>query len=202
MFLIEDKKGIRVVTDPYSERTGYNPPRLVADVVTISHHHYDHDNVAAVEGSPRIIEGIGITNYQSISIEGISSYHDEVNGEKRGSNTIFKFIIDGLTIAHMGDFGQPITQEQISALQGVNVLLIPVGGTYTIDAAEAAEDVGKIKPNIVIPMHYKTKDCNIKVEGVGPFLKRMTKIENKGSSITLTPSSIPEETEVWVMEYM
>ena len=156
-FKIETGSGAVIVTDPYSEETGYALPRVEADIVTVSHHHYDHDNVGAVAGSPRIVEEGGKIVIGSTIIEGIDSFHDEVNGSKRGKNVIFKFYVDSLVIAHMGDYGQPMSREQRDALSDVDVLLIPVGGRFTIDHMQAAEIVRELKPSIVVPCTIKQR---------------------------------------------
>ncbi|NCO66209.1 MAG: MBL fold metallo-hydrolase [Candidatus Aquicultor secundus] len=202
MFLIESRSGIRIVTDPYDAETGYTPPEITADIVTLSHHHHDHNNVTAVGGLPRVIDTIGEFHINGLFIEGISSYHDEVKGEKRGRNTIYMFTIDGLTLAHMGDFGQPITGEQVKALQGVDVLFIPVGGVYTLDHKQAAEVVKILKAKVTVPMHYKTKHCTIKVAGVEPFIQEMPVVKHVGSTVLLSASTLPSEQEVWVMDYI
>lgn len=203
MFLIQAESGIKIVTDPYSEKTGYKPPTMSADIVTVSHYHHDHDNISAVDGSPNVMDTIGKYSIEGISIEGISSYHDEVKGEKRGSNVIFKFYLDGLTVVHMGDYGQPeITEEQIRFLKGANVVLIPIGGTYTIDYRQAIDIVKLIDPEVVIPMHYKTKDYVMNVDTADMFIKNMPAVRNKESSVRLSSSEMPKQTEVWVMEYI
>ncbi|MHB8841570.1 MAG: MBL fold metallo-hydrolase [Candidatus Aquicultor sp.] len=202
MFLIESSSGIRIITDPVDAETGYTPPEVAADIITLSHHHHDHNNVAAVGGSPRVIDAIAEFHINDIFIEGISSYHDEVVGEKRGRNTIYKFIIDGLSLAHMGDYGQAMTGEQVKALKGVDVLFIPVGGVYTIDHKQAAAVVKALKPKVAIPMHYKTGACTIKVEGVEPFVREMPAVKHVGSTVSLSASTLPSEPEVWVMEYI
>lgn len=201
MFLIESGNGTKIITDPVDEETGYHPPKVTADSITISHHHHDHQEVSAVGGSPKVIDTIGKFNINNIFIEGISSYHDEVKGDKRGRNIIYKFSMNGLFLVHMGDFGQPITEDQIRELQGVDILMIPVGGKYTLDHDQAAEVVGILQPKIAIPMHYKTKDCLIKIEGVEPFLEKMAVVKHVGSTVQIA-SSLPNETEVWVMDYI
>ncbi|HZD59237.1 MAG TPA: MBL fold metallo-hydrolase [Anaerolineae bacterium] len=203
MFLLEGSDGVKIVTDPYSGKTGYSVPKVTADIVTISHHHYDHDNIGAVGGSPKTVESPGNFEFGSTIIEGIQSYHDEVMGEKRGKNVIFKIFLNQLIIAHMGDYGQPkMMDEQLDALRGVDILLIPVGGTYTIDAEQAVEVVQRVEPKIVVPMHYKTRDCVIKVASVEPFLQRVSIVKRKEGSVQVSASEIPGKTEVWVMEYI
>jgi len=202
MFMIQDSKGTKIITDPYSEKTGYRPPEVSADIVTVSHRHYDHDNVAAVDGNPQIVGAPGKVDIKGIIIEGIESYHDEVNGKKRGRNTIFKFYLDGLTLVHMGDFGQPITGDQVDALKDTDILLIPIGGNYTIDADQAAEVIENIKPKVVIPMHYKTKDTVIDIAPPDPFISQVQNVKEEESHVTVSKSSLPDETEIWVMEYV
>ena len=201
-FKIEASAGMVIVTDPYSEKTGYVLPYVEADLVTISHHHYDHDNAGAVRGTPRVVETSGKIVIGRTIIEGIESFHDEVNGSKRGRNIIFKFYVDGLVIVHMGDYGQLMTREQRAALGDVDVLLIPVGGTFTIDHAQAAGIVRELKPKIAVPMHYKTEVSTSNIGPVGPFLESMTIVRRQDAVIELSADELPAETEVWVMEYL
>ncbi len=202
MFLIENDEGVRIITDPYHEYTGYSPPKISADIVTVSHQHKDHANISIVEDSPKIIDSIGNYNIKGVTIEGISSYHDEVKGKKRGNNIIFKFNIDDVTLVHMGDYGEPtLSKEQVDALKGVDVLLIPVGDRYTIDGVQAAEVVHRLEPRVAVPMHYKTRVSVFDISTEEPFLEKMPKAKNIGRTIELTASSLPKETEVWVMEY-
>lgn len=201
MFQIETSDGTRIVTDPYSDKTGYFKPVVEADIVTISHRHHDHSNTGLITGTPQIIDTPGRFVIGSVIIEGILSYHDEVKGEKRGENIIFMYRIDGLVIVHMGDYGQPITKEQLEALSGIDILLIPVGGTYTLDYEQAAKIIGLVKPKIAIPMHYKTKDCFIDIDPVDRFLQNVSRVKEKEGSITISETGIPEIPEVWVLSY-
>ncbi|MDI6817541.1 MAG: MBL fold metallo-hydrolase [Actinomycetota bacterium] len=201
-FKIETSAGMVIVTDPYNSKTGYAFPHVEADIVTISHHHYDHDNAEAVGGSPQVVEAGGKIVIGSTTIEGIESFHDEVNGSKRGGNIIFKFYVDGLVIVHMGDYGQPMTREQRDALDDVDVLLIPVGGTFTIDHTQAAGIVRELKPKIAVPMHYRTEVSTINIGPVGPFLESMPIVRRRDAVIELSADELPAETEVWVMEYL
>lgn len=202
MFMIQDSKGTKIITDPYSAKTGYRPPEVSADIVTVSHRHYDHDNINVVGGNPQIVESPGKVDVKGITIEGIPSYHDEVKGQERGRNTIFKFYINGLTVVHMGDFGQPITGDQVDALKGSDILLIPIGGTYTIDANQATEIIKYVGPKIAIPMHYKTEDTVINIAPIDPFISQVQNVREKQSHATVSKSSLPDETEVWIMEYV
>lgn len=169
-FKLTESTGTTVITDPY-KNIGYELPEdLTADAVTISHHHYDHDNATAVKGNAKIIEGEGFYELPGVEITGIKSYHDDQEGKLRGENTIFKFRMDGLDICHLGDLGEECTSELIELLLPVNILLIPVGGNYTIDADQAKEYVDRIMPEVVIPMHYKTRNLTIDIEKAQGFL--------------------------------
>ncbi|HEY3375326.1 MAG TPA: MBL fold metallo-hydrolase [Candidatus Aquicultor sp.] len=202
-FIIQSSAGLRILTDPYNPKTGYTFPDVTADIVTISHHHTDHDEVGAVKGTPRIIETPIVVTIEDITFDGIPSYHDEALGSKRGANIMFIFSIDGRRIAHMGDFGEEsLTKEQFDALNGVDVLMIPVGGNYTIDGTQAAEIAQQVKPKVVIPMHYKTRNSTLQIVGPEAFLANMSDVAKKGSSVEITASTLPKRTEVWLMEYI
>ena len=169
-FKLTESTGTTIITDPY-KNIGYELPEdLTADAVTISHHHYDHDNAAAVNGKPTIIEGEGFYELPGVEITGIKSYHDNQEGKLRGENTIFKFRMDGLDICHLGDLGEECSSELIELLLPVNILLIPVGDNYTLDSEKAKEYVDRIMPEVVIPMHYKTRNLTIDIEKAQGFL--------------------------------
>lgn len=169
-FKLTESTGTTVVADPYGE-IGYDLPEdLSADAVSISHNHFDHNNAAAVKGKPTVLNKEGFYDLPGVEIVAIKSYHDEVEGAKRGDNLIFKFRMDGLDICHLGDLGEECSAELLELILPVNVLLIPVGGKYTIDAEQAKEYVDRIMPDVVIPMHYKTRNSTVDVEKAQPFL--------------------------------
>ncbi len=169
-FLLEESTGTTVITDPYSSDIGITLPPVTADVVTVSHAHYDHDNVKAVAGNPLVINKPGMYDVKGVQIFGLNTYHDELNGAKRGSNVIFNIRMDGVNICHLGDVGHGPSPMMIEAIGPVDILLIPVGGTYTIDAEVAKEYVDRLMPNVIIPMHFKTDDVELDIEGVDSFL--------------------------------
>ena len=169
-FKLTESTGTTVVADPYGE-IGYDLPEdLSADAVSISHNHFDHNNAAAVKGKPTVLNKEGFYDLPGVEIVAIKSYHDEVEGAKRGDNLIFKFRMDGLDICHLGDLGEECSAELLELILPVNILLIPVGGKYTIDAEQAKEYVDRIMPDVVIPMHYKTRNSTVDVEKAQPFL--------------------------------
>jgi L-ascorbate metabolism protein UlaG (beta-lactamase superfamily) len=172
-FLITTDSGIRIVTDPYhtGERLKYGEINESADIVTLSHEHADHNNFAAVKGSSEAIRGAGRVMAKGIEIRGIATYHDDADGSKRGTNTVFCFEIDGMNVCHLGDLGHPLTAKQLSEVGPVDVLLTPICGFYTIDATTATELVDRLKPRVTIPMHFKNSECDYPVAGVDEFLR-------------------------------
>lgn len=203
-FLLEESTGTTVVCDPYSDKIGYEMPPVSADAVTVSHHHYDHDAIANVKGNPVILDKEQGYELDGVVINAIKSYHDNDLGEKRGENVIFKFRMDGLDVCHLGDLGEDCTPELIEAILPVNVLLIPVGGTYTIDGAMAKEYVERIMPDVVIPMHYRTKGCNLDIDKVDSFISEFddtnVEIEEAEGEIELSREDIDgERTKVVVI---
>ncbi len=169
-FKLTESTGTTIITDPYGD-IGYDlPENLTADAVTVSHNHFDHNNSAAISGKPTVINKDGFYELPGVEIEGIKSYHDTEEGKLRGENVIFKFRMDGLDVCHLGDIGEECSAELIEMLLPVNILLIPVGGNYTIDAELAKEYVDRIMPEIVIPMHYKSRHGTVDVEKAQGFL--------------------------------
>lgn len=170
---------IFIVIDPFDEQIGLKVPKLQADILLISHSHYDHNNKKAVlparEGeTPFLIEGPGEYEVKGIFVEGIHSWHDEKEGAERGANTIFVIEAEELKICHLGDFGQKeLSEEQVEEIGDIDILLIPVGGKYTIDGKGAQKVISQIEPKIVIPMHYQIPKLKIKLDSLDSFLKVM-----------------------------
>ena len=202
--------GATVVTDPYENSLGFNLPSVSADVVTVSHDHGDHNNIKAVSRTARrdrpfVIDEIGEYEILGVSVFGVASYHDDEEGAKRGKNRIFSILIDGVSVVHLGDLGHQLSDKQVEQINGVDVLLVPVGGVYTIDPAGAAKVVADLEPAMVVPMHYKTDKHNPEafggLAGVEEFLKEMG-VGNVETTDKLSVSrvSLPEETKVVVLE--
>ena len=191
-----------VITDPYDKGIGYTLPRVRADIVTVSHDHPDHNYVKGVKGQPKIIVGPGEYEVGGVFITGIPTFHDRKKGASRGRNTVFLFDFEGLTVCHLGDLGHVPTQSQVEALSDIDVLLIPVGAVSTINAAQAAEVISLLEPRLVIPMHYKTKALEVKLDSVSKFLKEMglSKLATQ-ESLKVTKSSLPDETQVMLLDY-
>lgn len=206
-FLIEAGDGKRIITDPYEPGSyggavGYKKIEESADIVTVSHEHEDHNCCKDMKGSPEIVKGTGEKAIKGIKISGVPSYHDSSGGSERGENTIFSFEIDGMKVCHLGDLGHLLSDEDSSKIGDVDVLLIPVGGFYTIDAAEATKVVGKLNPKVVVPMHYKTEVLGFDIAGVDNFLADKKNVKRLDSSeIELKKESLPAESEIVVLKH-
>ena len=172
-FRLVESTGTTIITDPYKgEMVGYDMPKGInADIVTCSHEHEDHNYLAAVDGNPTVLNQEGAFEINGVHITSMESYHDHHNGSRRGGNLIFKFRMDGVDICHLGDIGEACSIDICSQIGSVDILLIPVGGNYTIDAQTAKEFVDLLMPDVVIPMHYRTRDCEMDIDKVDSFLK-------------------------------
>jgi L-ascorbate metabolism protein UlaG (beta-lactamase superfamily) len=203
-FLVTSEEGKKIITDPYNIAGGINyaPINESADVVTISHDHGDHNNERAIKGNPQVIRGEGIKKVKGIEFKGISSHHDAARGSQRGNNTIFCFTIDGINVCHLGDLGHLLSDKQIADIGPVDILLIPVGGYFTIDAKEATTVYQSLKAKIVVPMHYKTSKCGYPISKVDEFLKGKENARNLNSSeVEYKKAELPKEAEIVVLQH-
>src|SRR3989344_272530 len=191
-FRIEAKEG-SILTDPFSKDIGLKPPRIKDDIVTVSHQHFDHNNVGEANPEAFIIQNPGEYEKQGIAVRGIASFHDNKQGVERGLNTIYIFKAEDMTIAHLGDLGHVLTDAQIEAVGDVDMVLIPVGGTYTIDAKTAAQVIGQIEPKIIVPMHYKVPGLNVDLDGPEKFIKEMGLTPEKTDKFKITKKLLPAE---------
>jgi L-ascorbate metabolism protein UlaG (beta-lactamase superfamily) len=202
-FRLTERNMATVVTDPYDHNSaGYEPLKLKADIVTVSHEAPGHNYVAAVKGKTRLITGPGEYEIGGVFITGVQTNGHSKRTDEEPRNTLYVFDYDGITVAHLGDLRRVPTQMEIEALGTVNVALVPVGGGGGLSAAKAAEVVSVIEPGIVIPMHYGTPDSLIKLAPLSKFMKEM----GLGSvdavdSLKVSRGSIPEETRVVVLNY-
>lgn len=201
-FLISSDKGIKIVTDPYDDTVGYKLPDTEADIVSTSHDHFDHNYVKIIKGTPVLVKGAGKHNVKDIEVTGVDTFHDENNGKKRGTNTVFKFRVDGLNVCHLGDLGHALSPEQVKEIGDVDILMIPVGGVFTIDHMGALQVMETLKPAVTIPMHYKTEDLKFDIAGVDKFLEgagEHKKID--GTEFEINEKNIGDYPKVVVLDY-
>ncbi len=202
-FLIESSSGIRIVTDPYQPGAfgalRLKPLDVEADLVTVSHDHLDHNYVRGVGGNPKVIKNPGTHEFGEISITGFPSFHDESKGRERGSNIIFVIEADGLRIMHCGDLGHKLIMEDKKEIGDVDIMLIPVGGTFTVDADTAWEIIDLIKPSIVIPMHYKVSCVDLPIGPVEDFIRNKPNVKRIDGSSVKIELPLPDDTEVWIL---
>lgn len=202
-FKMSTKSGIRVVTDPFDDNVGYKLPRVETDIVTMSHGHYDHNFVDCLSGDFEVVSKVGSFYIKDIPIMGVHTYHDDEEGKKRGDNIIYIFEMDGVRVCHLGDLGHPLTPAQINMIGDIDVLLIPVGGVYTIDAEGAAAVVKQLNPSIVIPMHFKTPLLKFELDPVEKFIDLMGGGERLGSQVVQinTEDLNKEDLKVYILNY-
>lgn len=203
-FRIKGKNTI-LLTDPFSSEVGIDFPKVTADIITVSHQHHDHNNVSEVAGTTRkprpfVIAGPGEYEIAGVFVYGIPSFHDAEVGAKRGSNTIYVIGLDGVRLAHLGDLGHRLSDRQLEEINGVDVLMVPVGGNYTLSPAEAVGVIGQIEPKIVIPMHYQIPGSNLKIAPVEEFVKEIG-LEGikKEERLVVYGDKLPEERQVIIL---
>jgi L-ascorbate metabolism protein UlaG (beta-lactamase superfamily) len=205
-FLITSAGGARVITDPYKVDMGlsYGEIGETADVVLVSHEHADHNNAAAIRGNPQVIKGAGDKEAKGIKVKGIATYHDEAGGSKRGGNTVFVIDVDGVRVCHLGDLGHDLTLKDVADIGRIDVLIVPVGGVYTIDARAATAVCAKLAPRVIIPMHYANSRVDTgkfgAISGVEDFVKGKTNVDRLNSSETaFEVGKLPTSPRILVM---
>lgn len=202
LFTIKLDCGITVLTDPYGRFCRYPRRELDADIVTISHHHYDHDALEIVRGKPLVLdEADYYLPADDVIMTGISTFHDNHEGLRRGKNIIFAMEMEGLRIVHLGDLGHLPNEAQQSAIGAADVLMIPVGGTFTLDAQRAQKCVEILKPRVTIPMHYQTRYSeDLGVAPVTDFLQLMGMCPEPVMELTVSKDTIGKLPKLVVMD--
>ena len=192
-----------MLTDPYDESIGYALGEPKANIVTSSHPHPGHGFISGVGGQPRIVRGPGEYEIAGIFITGIATFHDSTKGSERGKNTVYLIEMDDMRLCHLGDLGYPLTAEQAEEIDSVDVLLVPVGGLSTIDAATAVETVRLLQPRIVIPMHFQTEVLRIQLAPVDRFLREMGIKAGLSAQpkLSINKTGLSEETQVVLLDY-
>ena len=203
-FLFTSDQGIRVITDPYTPGgpLSYGGIEETADIVTVSHEHGDHNNASAVRGNPEVVKGAGTRQLKEVDFTGVSTFHDTAQGGQRGPNTVFCFVIDGIRVCHLGDLGHMLGDRKVFEIGEVDVLLTPVGGHFTIDAAVATEICNKLNPRLVIPMHYKTAKCDYPIVDAEAFLRGRAGVRRvNDSEVELRKEELSQATATIVLKH-
>ena len=191
---------ITIVTDPHDGKSiGIPAPNVAGDIILVSHNHYDHNSVKTVEkDGSKVVTDERKRNIYNVEIKGIESFHDKCCGDKRGKNIIYKFTLNNISFCHLGDLGHDIDEGLVQKIGDVDILFIPIGGTFTVDDIEAWRVIKKIKPKIIVPMHYKIGGLSLPIAGPDRFLeKSIYEVNHVGNEIDIENEDIPSEPEVW-----
>lgn len=205
-FNIVTDAGTRIIIDPYQSGAfggalTYGKIIDEADIVLVSHDHDDHNYTKDIKGKYLLVEKEGEYNDKGVMIAAIPTFHDQSGGSERGKNLLFVVEADGVRVAHMGDLGHVLDARTLQRLGRIDILLIPVGGFYTIDAREATTVFNSLKPRITVPMHYKTDKCDFPIAGVEEFIRDKKWVNMAGTSeIVITGGSLPGEPEIIVLQ--
>ena len=208
-FRLKNKNGV-VIMDPYDdEMTGLVLGKQSADIVTVSHVHADHSAASRIKGTnqheePFVIKEAGEYEVGGISVFGVESWHDDKEGTLRGPNLIFTVLMDGVNVCHLGDLGQTLTDEQVTRIGEVDVLMAPVGGHFSLSPKEAIETMNRLEPKYFIPMHYRTPAHNLENFGelktLNDFLNEYGIAPTPVKKLEVTKDKLPEETEIVIFE--
>ncbi len=195
-FKIQNKTGtdgIVLVTDPFDKNTGLKPPNFEADIITVSHDHDDHNNTKSLRGDPYVINMAGEYDLKGVMVQGINSYHDDKGGKERGSNVIYRIEMDDISVVHLGDLGHVLENKHLEELVGIDILMIPVGGKYTLDAKKAVEVISQIEPRMVIPMHYKTPNLKVDIDKLDNFIKEIGVKPTYEDRLKISKKDLPQD---------
>ncbi|MGD9107816.1 MAG: MBL fold metallo-hydrolase [Gammaproteobacteria bacterium] len=205
-FLLTSDRDTKILIDPYEPggfdgAINYQPINESVDAIVISHQHADHNYIAPHHQNATVFDQVGEFEFNDIKILGFHSYHDDEKGKKRGENIIFVIKIDDVTICHLGDLGHKLSVADAELIGEIDILLVPVGGVYTIDAETATEVMHTLKPKVCIPMHYKSDKITIDLAPVNDFLADKNNVKMlQQAEIELEYNNLPHEPEIWVLE--
>jgi L-ascorbate metabolism protein UlaG (beta-lactamase superfamily) len=206
-FLITSDQGVKIITDPYESgayggQLAYGQIKDQSDIALTSHDHADHNDTKSLPGSPQIVKSSGSKTVKGISFKGIPTYHASSKGSERGTNTIFTFSVDGIRVCHLGDLGHILSEKELAEIGPVDILLIPVGGYFTIDSKEATRVAEQLKAKVLIPMHFKTEKCGFPIAPVEDFLKGKPNSRRPGTSeVVFDKTTLPHQMEIVVLEH-
>ena len=206
-FKITTDGNVTIIIDPYQSGAfggalSYGKIDESADIVLTSHDHDDHNYRKDIKGTYKHFNKAGTYHEKGLTIEALPCYHDPSQGKERGSNMIFVIEADGLRLAHMGDLGHTLTKDIIKKMGNIDIVMLPVGGFYTIDADEATKVMRDMNPKITIPMHFKTEKCDFPIAGIDVFTSGKKGIKNINEyEIEVAKEGLPKESEIIVMHY-
>ncbi len=203
-FIITSENGVTIITDPFDEKVGYRLPDLQPDIVTVSHEHMDHNNTKGLKGNFALFNKPVETELQGVKIKGVETCHDNAGGRKRGKNTVFVLTVDGIVICHLGDLGHILSEDQIGGIGEVDILLLPVGGRFTIGAGDAVTVKAQLQPAITIPMHYRTKAMGpfgLLLSRVNNYLEITTEPKKELDELSVTKDKLTEKSGVVTLTY-
>lgn len=197
----EIKDTVTVVTDPHDGKSiGIKTPLVKADIILVTHDHFDHNCVRIVRGDPSVVRDPGERSLRGVRVNGVQTFHDLESGARRGRNIVYHFELDGIRFCHCGDLGHDLTEDQVRAIGPVDVLFVPVGGVFTIDGAQARALVSKLRPRVAIPMHFRWGGLSISVQTIDPFLQGIPEdaVVRVGNEVEFCREDLPPATEFWV----
>lgn len=205
-FLLTSEEGVRILIDPFDRMMRYKMPKPIdTEIVAVSHNHGDHNKIQVATGEYLLVTEAKEYHRDGISIKGFKTYHDSVNGKKRGDNIIFRFTVDGLTICHCGDLGHLLTEELVNDIGNVDVLMIPVGGRMTLNGEDGAKVMQQLKPTVSIPMHYRTKALSIPgmllFDKVDKFIEASGQRTTEVSILDVDEATLSQYSGVVTMQY-
>ncbi|HVO78008.1 MAG TPA: MBL fold metallo-hydrolase [Methanomassiliicoccales archaeon] len=190
-----------VVVDPHDGKSlGIKAPSAKADIVLITHEHFDHCCSRVIRGDFVTIREPGRRELKGVKVLGLPAFHDNAHGERRGAVTMFKFEMDGVTFCHCGDLGHELSEEQLRSIGHVDFLFVPVGGVFTLDGAEARCLVDRISPKVAVPMHFRYGGLSLSIQTVDGFLDGVPegRVLRVGNEVEIEVEDLPSETEFWV----
>ncbi len=210
-FLLRAGDGTTILIDPYDTSVGYPLAEVAPTAVTVSHEHFDHSHVQTAKGSPKVIRGLAREGKEwakvdervgPVRITTVPTFHDGSKGSERGRNAIFIFEVDGMRVVHAGDLGHTLDAGQTRAVGRPDVLLIPVGGYYTIGPAEGEAVIAALDPRLVVPMHYKTEvNAGWPIGSVDDFVRGKAKVSRQGQTVKLSRETLPADGSIWVLAH-